>query len=126
MFTPSEAGQGEPKAGSPLEELRNLRREAQTRAREMAEMQQMINQLTSQLMATPNEKAVKKPKIAAPEKFDGSRTELRAFLTNMDLYCEFNDVPNDQEKVLIASTFLKGKASNWMQLYVDDYLMDID
>ena len=28
MFTPSETGQGEPEAGSPLEELRNLRREA--------------------------------------------------------------------------------------------------
>jgi hypothetical protein len=62
----------------------------------MAKMQNMINQLTSQLMATLNKKpVVKKPKIASPEKYDGSRSELRTFLTNVDLYYEFNEVPSD-------------------------------
>jgi hypothetical protein len=47
-------------------------------------------------MATPNEKlVVKKPKMASPEKYDGSCSELRTFLTNVDLYCEFNEVPSD-------------------------------
>jgi hypothetical protein len=110
-----------------VRELRNLRQQATIHAQQMAEMQNMINQLTSQLMATPNEKpAVKKPKMASPEKYDGSRSELRTFLTNVDLYCEFNEVPSDQEKILMASTYMKGKASNWMQPYVDDYLKDID
>jgi hypothetical protein len=92
----------------------------------MAEMQSIINQLASQLMATPNERpSTKKPKMSAPEKYDGSREELRTFLTNIDLYCEFNEVPNNQDKILMASTYLKGKASNWMQPYVDDYLADV-
>jgi hypothetical protein len=107
-------------------ELRNLRRQAHVQAQQMAEMQSMINQLASQLMATPNERpSTKKPKMSAPEKYDGSREELRTFLTNIDLYCEFNEVPNDQDKILMASTYLKGKASNWMQPYVDDYLADV-
>lgn len=108
-------------------ELRHLRQQAQVQSRQMLEMQNMINQLASQLMATPNERSstTKKPKMASPEKYDGSREELRTFLTNIDLYCEFNEVPNDQEKILMASTYLKGKASNWMQPYVDDYLTDI-
>ena len=109
-----------------MDELRNLRREAQERARQMAEMQSMINQLTSQLMATPNErKALKKPKIATPEKFDGDRTKLRTFLTSVDLYCEFNEVEEEQDKILMASTYMKDKAANWMQPYVDDYMKDV-
>ena len=46
-------------------------------------------------MATPNEKLLKKLKIATLEKYDGSRTELRTFLTNINLYYKFNEVPND-------------------------------
>ena len=47
-------------------------------------------------MATPNEKkSIIKPKIAAPKKFDGTHTKLWTFLTNIDLYCEYNGVPTD-------------------------------
>ncbi|EMD85001.1 hypothetical protein COCHEDRAFT_1045071, partial [Bipolaris maydis C5] len=93
-----------------LRELRNLRHQATIHARQMAEMQAMINQLTSQLMATPNEKPIKKPKMATPDKYDGNREGLRTFLTNIELYCGYND----------------GKAASWMQPYVEDFLTDID
>ena len=65
-------------------------------------------------MATPNERpvATRKPKIALPKKYRGERDKLRVFLTNIDLYCEYNEVPNNQEKILIASTYMKDKASN--------------
>ena len=71
--------------------------------------------MVSQLMATPNEKPPPKPKMAVPEKYEGARNELRTFLTNIDLYCEFNQVPNDQEKILIANTHMKGKAAMLMK-----------
>ncbi|KAB2098885.1 hypothetical protein AG0111_0g12935 [Alternaria gaisen] len=79
-------------------------------------------------MATPNEQpaTTRKPKIAAPEKFGGDREKLRTFLTHTDLYCEYNEVPTDQEKILMASTYIKDRASNWMQPYVDDYLLDAE
>ena len=107
-------------------ELRNLRQHTTAQDRQIAEMQAMINQLAGQLMMTPNERpvATRKPKIASPEKYRGEREKLRVFLTNINLYCEYNEVPNDQEKILIASTYMKDKASNWMQPYVDDYLLD--
>ena len=109
-------------------ELRNLRQHTNAQAQQIAEMQAMINQLAGQLMMTPNERpvATRKPKIASPEKYGGEKDKLRVFLTNIDLYCEYNEVPNDQEKILMASTFMKDKASNWMQPYVDDYLSDTD
>ncbi|KAH7554709.1 hypothetical protein BM1_07370 [Bipolaris maydis] len=119
-------GINEPAAGSPEYELVNLRREGQNQARQIAELQNMINQLTSQLMATPNEKPIKKPKMATPDKYDGNREGLRTFLTTIELYCGYNDVPNDEEKILMANTHLKGKAASWMQPYVEDFLKDID
>ena len=131
MLNPSDEESDE--EGDNARELRDLRRQATThaqqvaaQAQQMASMQDMINQLTNQLMATPNERTVsRKPKIATPEKYDGSRNELRTFLTNIDLYCEYNEVPNDQEKILTANMHMKGKASDWMQPYVEDYLANI-
>ena len=46
-------------------------------------------------MATLNERPVKKPKMATPEKFNSNRSDLRMFLTNIDLFCEFNEVPTN-------------------------------
>lgn len=111
-----------------IRELRNLRRIATTQAQQLARMQDIINQLASQLIATPNKQPVttRKPKIASPEKYRGDRDKLQVFFTNINLYCKYNEVPNNQEKILIASTFIKDKASNQMQPYVDNYLLDID
>ena len=112
MTSSSQGGNNDPAPGTPEYELVNLRREHQAQAQQMIELQTMVNQLMGQLMATPNEKPVKKPKMATPEKYDGSRNELRSFLTTIDLYCEFNQISNNQDKALIASMYIKGKALN--------------
>ncbi|KAH7558668.1 reverse transcriptase [Bipolaris maydis] len=124
MLTPSD--DEEETMDNPRQMVHSLRRQAEIHARQMAEMQAMINQLTSQLMATPNEKPIKKPKMATPDKYDGNREGLRTFLTTIELYCGYNDVPNDAEKILMANTHLKGKAASWMQPYVEDFLLDIN
>ena len=125
-FDTNGSSANEPAAGSPEYELVNLRREGQTQARQIAELQNTINQLMGQLMATPNEKRpTSKPKIATPEKFDGSHNDLWTFLTSVELYCEYHEVPNDQEKILVTSTYMKGKAARWMQPYVKDFLKDV-
>ena len=46
-------------------------------------------------MATLNKKLLKKLKIVTLEKYDRSRTKLRTFLTNINLYYKFNEVPNN-------------------------------
>ena len=63
-------------------------------------------------MATPNEKPIKKPKMATPDKYDSNQEGLRTFLTTIELYYSYNEVPNDEEKILIANTHLKGKAAS--------------
>ena len=108
--------------GNTNAEVRDLKRQLLIQARQMTAMQELMTQMASQFMATPNEKPPPKPKMAVPEKYEGGRNELRTFLTNIDLYCGFNNVPNDQEKILMASTHMKGKAATWMQPYVEDFL----
>ncbi|KAH7556717.1 reverse transcriptase [Bipolaris maydis] len=124
MLTPSD--DEEETMDNPRQMVHSLRRQAEIHARQMAEMQAMINQLTSQLMATPNEKPIQKPKMATPDKYDGNREGLRTFLTNIELYCGYHEVPNDAEKILMANSHLKGKAASWMQPYVEDFLLDIN
>ena len=63
-------------------------------------------------MATLNEKPIKKPKMATPDKYDSNREGLRTFLTTIELYCGYNNVLNDEEKILIANTYLKGKVAS--------------
>jgi hypothetical protein len=104
------------------EAVRDLKRQARTQAKQISSLMDLIAQLSAQVMAGGGTPASKKPKMTAPEKYEGGRTELRSFLTNIDLYCELNEVPNDQEKILTASMHMKGKAANWMQPYVEDYL----
>ncbi|OWY54200.1 hypothetical protein AALT_g8743 [Alternaria alternata] len=84
-----EASDSNTKDDPSAREIRNLRRQAQ-------------------LIATPNERpvATRKPKIAAPEKFRGDQEKLQTFLTYTDLYCEYNEVPTNQEKILIANDYL--------------------
>ena len=120
MLVPSEE-ESEPE-DNPRAEVLRLRRQAKEQTKQLADMQSLINQIMSQFMATPNEKPPPKPKMAVPEKYEGGRNELRTFLTNIDLYCGFNQVPNDQEKILMANTHMKGKAAMWMQPYVEDFL----
>ena len=77
-------------------------------------------------MATPNEKSIKKPKMATPDKYDSNQEGLQTFLTTIELYCGYNEVLNNKEKILMANTHLKGKAVSQMQPYVEDFLKDIN
>ena len=54
------------------------------------------------------------PKIPLPEPFDGTRTKLRPFLTQAELYIGFNiDLyVGEDRKVLWVTLLLKGPAFN--------------
>jgi hypothetical protein len=56
---------------------------------------ELVTQLAAQVTRTLAEAPALKPKIALPEKYEGGRNELQAFLTNIDLYCGFNNVLNN-------------------------------
>ncbi|EMD58075.1 hypothetical protein COCSADRAFT_104825, partial [Bipolaris sorokiniana ND90Pr] len=63
-------------------------------------------------IATLNKKPIRKPKIATLDKYDRSRTKLRTFLTNINLYYRYNNVPNNKKKILIANTYIKEKVAS--------------
>jgi hypothetical protein len=71
--------------------------------------------LSQQVTTNPVVTALKtkqKPRITTPEKYNRGQTELRAFLTNIELYSSYYRNPPDQEKILTASMHIKGKATN--------------
>ena len=64
------------------------------------------------------------PKIAQPDLYHGDRAKLRAFLTQVKLYTGFNghQFPTKTDKVLWASSFLRGSAFNWIETFLNDYI----
>ncbi|RAR01837.1 hypothetical protein DDE83_008771 [Stemphylium lycopersici] len=73
------------------ETVRDFKRQLRAQAKQTASLMELVTQLTAQIMATPNERPKPPPKMATPEKYDGGRTELRTFLTTIELYCEFHE-----------------------------------
>ena len=123
-----EASNAKEEEHSNVIKLRNLRQHAQAQAQQIAKIQAIVNQLAEQLIITSNKQptTIRKPKIALLEKYRGDRDKLRVFLTNINLYYKYNKVPNNQKKILIASIYIKNKASNQIQLYVDNYLLNTE
>lgn len=82
-----------------------------------------LEQLKAQVaaMAAPR----KKIPVKIPENYDGGRSGLKTFLTNVELYCRFNQdiFDTDQAKILAASMHLEGKAAEWLRPLTEDYLL---
>ena len=76
------------------------------------------------LVATPALDVKSIPKIAQPDLYHGDRAKLRAFLTQVKLYTGFNghQFPTETDKVLWASSFLRGSAFNWIETFLNDYI----
>lgn len=58
------------------------------------------------------------------EPFSGERNKLQGFLLQLRLYVKFNGdrFRSETEQVLWAVTLLEGKAMNWIEGFLDDYL----
>ena len=67
---------------------------------------------------------IKLLKINIPEPFDGSKGKLQAFFSQIELFFGFNvdRFPTDKHKVLFASTYLRGPAFEWFNLFLTDFL----
>ena len=67
---------------------------------------------------------IKPLKINTPKPFDGSRGKLQAFFSQVELFFGFNAerFPTDEHKVLFASTYLRGPAFEWFNLFLTDFL----
>ena len=84
-----------------------------------AQLMEMISQLQEQLqVAERRATGVKPPK---PEFFEGKRTQLRSFLTQMDMQLRIINCDGEANKVIYASTYLRGQAFNWFEPYIREF-----
>ncbi|KAF7139709.1 hypothetical protein CNMCM5793_007503 [Aspergillus hiratsukae] len=83
----------------------------------------MVEQLQEHIQRLEGRLAVKSVKIRPPEPFNGTRSKLRAFLTQLDMYIQMNreKLVNEADKVLFATTYLTGPAFDWFEPFVRDY-----
>ena len=68
--------------------------------------------------------SVDKERIPMPEKFDGTRSKLRAFLTQLRL--KVANYPNEQSKLRLAINCLTGDAMDQVQAYVKNDKVNLE
>ena len=84
----------------------------------------------TELPVDGEEEAIEKPrrpmdyKVPTPEPFNGDRSKLKSFLVKCELYFGFNHhkFTGELERVLWATTLLRGPAFDWMEAHVTDYM----
>ena len=117
------------------DDVAHLRRQITTQGQQITVLMDNLAQAMAQIVtlnrAAPTQQGppagprASKPKMRAPERYNGTPEGLGPFLTDMDLFCQYNEIPNDQEKILMAGMHLGDKAAQWMQAFKQDYLRDI-
>jgi hypothetical protein len=60
-----------------------------------------------------------RPKVRTPDTFNSTRTELKKFFLQYDLYLELRkkDFDNKTDKVYFAIVLLRGPAADWAEPY---------
>ena len=133
MFTtaPDQA----PQVATVTNELANATHQIEALTNELACSETAMNMLRAELTeakqiaaalarATPdggrggNGSSSDKERIPMPEKFDGTRSKLRAFLTQLRL--KVATYPDKQAKLRLAINCLTGDAMDQVQLYVEN------
>lgn len=96
-----------------------------TPAQDMAQMRQQIEALTAQVqtLQTGNAGVLTLPKFPKPEPFDGTKGDVRTFLTQAKAYLRVNTtISNPAAKILCIGNLLTGKAMEWWEPTLRDYL----
>ena len=73
-------------------------------------------------ISDPAANPAKFPKIASPQFYDGSRKELRDFVTQikMNINVQRSRFPDEASKICYTCSFLRGPAFSWAQPYVEE------
>ena len=67
----------------------------------------------------------KHSKASKPDLFHGDRTKLESWLLQLNLYFHVVDKEHEwaeKDKVLLAATYMRGRAADWISPYVTKYL----
>jgi hypothetical protein len=94
----------------------------------LIEMQRAFTMMEQQLQQKNEEIASLKTgrhlKVPLPDKYDGSKGKLQAFLTSANMYIRYNKglFPTEADKVLVIANQLSGTAFDWMEPRIRDWL----
>uniref|UniRef100_A0A8D0E5V9 DUF4939 domain-containing protein n=1 Tax=Salvator merianae TaxID=96440 RepID=A0A8D0E5V9_SALMN len=91
----------------------------QTLDGQLTQLATAVAQLQARLDQQPAPAPRRKCPVSLPEKFDGSRDQLPAFLAQAQLYMQLRpeDFPSDQVKVAFFVRLLTGPAAKWAMPY---------
>jgi hypothetical protein len=83
----------------------------------------MVEQLLDQVKDLDHRLTARTMKVKTPEPFDGTRSKLRYWLTQMFTYLTVNKSKfgSEADKVLFASTYLSGAAYEWFEPFIREY-----
>ena len=83
----------------------------------------MIDQLHETVHTLKGRLQARSVKTRPPEPFDGTRSKLQSFLTQLELYMRVNRerLANEDDKVLFTTTYLTGPAFDWFEPIVCDF-----
>jgi hypothetical protein len=82
---------------------------------------EMISQLQEQLVQAQSNQRPTTVKPPKPEFYQGERTKLRAFLTQIDMQLRIIRCDREADKVIYVSTYLRGQAFDWFEPYVREF-----
>ena len=87
------------------------------------DMHDHIEQLNAQVGAAAPATAMHVVKLPKAEPFDGTRTKLRGFLTQMRMHLHVNQqrLTDEESKVIFVSTHLRGQAWDWFEIHIREY-----
>ncbi|KAM3548270.1 hypothetical protein MY1884_009252 [Beauveria asiatica] len=92
---------------------------------EMQELQDKLTYLYKQLeaMQRKEKRITGMPKFPKPDAFDGTKGNIRTFLTQAKAYLKVNEsIAEEPTKILYISNLLTGKAIEWWEPTLRDYL----
>lgn len=89
----------------------------------LSEVEERINQLHETIAKLQGQAQTKSVKIKPPEAFNGTRSNLQGFLTQLELYMRINreKLVYEEDKVLFATSYLTGAAFDWFEPIIRDY-----
>ncbi|KAJ5105138.1 Retrotransposon polyprotein [Penicillium alfredii] len=89
---------------------------------DIGDLRDSVEQSAAQIAASAPASSVG-IKLPKAESFDGTRSKLRGFLTQMDMHLDMNRgrLVNDAAKVIFVSSYLRGQAWDWLEPYIREY-----
>src|SRR5436190_7063672 len=82
---------------------------------------QILTQMQSRIEQLEGQRRQQQLKTGKPDQFDGTKEKLRQWLAQMDVHlsAQSYQLGTEGDKVMLAISYLTGKAADWIQPYIN-------